>query len=344
MIELMGQDEKIVTTTAGMPDGTGLSKVVKEFPDRTFDVGIAESHATDSSAGMAKAGLKPFVTIYSTFMQRAFDQVFQEVALQGLPVRFAMDRAGLVGGDGAVHHGFLDIAFLRGLPGMVLLAAADEPNLKAALKFMADYEAGPSAVRYPRDKVPDPLQHPTPPFELGKANKLAAGEDVAILAYGHPVCNALKARQDLFERGISAAVYDARFAKPVDVELLQELIEGGTPILTVEDHARIGGFGSAVLEACNEAGLPTQGIRRLGLPDRFVYQGGRGEQLAEVGLDADGITQAAHDLVLAWQRRLRASPAETSQPTQSVGIGPTRAHPAVQPLRVGTHGVLGKGH
>ncbi len=293
MIELMAEDEKVVAITAGMPDGTGLAKVAPEFPERVLDVGIAESHGTDMAAGMAKAGLKPFVTIYSTFMQRAFDQVFQEVALQGLPVRFAMDRAGLVGGDGAVHHGFADIAFLRLFPNMALLAAIDEPTLKAALRFMLRCDDGPSAVRYPRDSVTVPAVQPdTPPFELGKANPLAGGDDLAILAYGIPAYDALEARTQLDHDGYSVAVYDARFAKPVDHELIGQLVESNTPILTLEDHAVGGGFGSAVLECCNARGLPTHNVHRLGLPDRWIYQGARSDQKAEAGIDAAGIARA----------------------------------------------------
>ncbi len=296
--ELMAEDATIVATTAGMPDGTGLAKVSPKFPERVFDVGIAESHATDMSAGMAKSGLRPFTVIYSTFLQRAFDQVFQEVSLQGLAVRFCMDRAGLVGGDGAVHHGFLDIAFLRGLPGLVVTAAIDEPTLKAALRFMQTYDAGPSSVRYPRDNVPDPVQgDATPPFALGKANKLAAGEDLHILAFGFPAIAALEARQQLHQQGYSVSVYDARFAKPIDVELLGDLIATDKPILTVEDHAIAGGFGTAVLEAANENALDASRISRLGLPDRFIHQGSRRGQLAEAGIDAAGIARTVRRML-----------------------------------------------
>jgi len=242
--------------------------------------------------------MKPFATIYSTFMQRGFDQIFQEVALQGLPVRLCMDRAGLVGGDGAVHHGFLDIAFLRSFPGMVLTAAMDEPTLKGALEFMTHYETGPSAVRYPRDSVPTPPHEVEPPaFQLGKAHKLAEGTDLAILAYGFPANHALAARDDLATRGFSVAVYDARFAKPIDMDLVRRLIENDTPIVTVEDHHVNGGFGSAVLDACNEAGLPTQRIRRLGLPDAWIYQGSRGGQQADAGIDTAAITNAVLDIL-----------------------------------------------
>ncbi len=297
LAEVMAEDEKVVAVTAGMPDGTGLVKQLAEYPERTFDVGIAESNAVDMCAGMAKAGLKPFATIYSTFLQRAFDQVFQEVALQGLPVRFCMDRAGLVGGDGAVHHGFADVNYLRVFPNMVLCAAMDEPTLNAALRFLASRDDGPTALRYPRDSVPTPVQDPCPPFELGKANKLADGSDLAILAYGFSANDALTARAELAKQGYSVAVYDARFAKPVDIELVRELIEAGTPMLTVEDHAVIGGFGSCVLEACNEQRLPTSLLHRLGLPDKWIYQGSRGGQKAEAGIDAAGIARRVREIL-----------------------------------------------
>jgi 1-deoxy-D-xylulose-5-phosphate synthase len=297
MTDLMQRDPKVVAVTAGMADGTGLNKVIPAFPDRAFDVGIAESHAVDMCAGMAKTGQRPFAVIYSTFMQRAFDQTFQEVALQGLPVRFCMDRAGLVGGDGAVHHGFLDIAFLRGLPGMVLMAVRDEPTLRAALEFMRGYDAGPSAVRYPREKVPDPLPGELPPFELGKAHLVAAGTDAAVLAYGYPVLAALGARNLLAAEGRLVAVYDARFAKPIDRDLIRSLVRSGIPILTVEDHQIDGGFGSCVLEACNEMGLPADNVHRAGLPDRFIAHGSRKEQEAEAGIDAASLADRLRKLL-----------------------------------------------
>jgi 1-deoxy-D-xylulose-5-phosphate synthase len=298
--DLMRRDPAITTITAGMPDGTGLAKIIPEFPDRAFDVGIAEEHAVDMSAGMAKTGLKPFVTIYSTFLQRAVDQIFQEVALQGLPVRFCMDRAGLVGGDGAVHHGFMDVAALRTMPGMVLMAAMDEPTLRGALEFMRTRDDGPSALRYPRDNVPQSRDDDgTPPFRLGRAHLLAGGDDIAILAYGFPANHALDAREALARDGISAAVYDARFAKPVDLELLRSLIESGIPILTVEDHQVIGGFGTSVLEACNESRLSTDAIHRLGLPDRWIGHGSRADQQAEAGIDAAGIASRVREILAA---------------------------------------------
>jgi 1-deoxy-D-xylulose-5-phosphate synthase len=298
-----------------MPDGTGLAALIDRFPQRALDVGIAEEHAVDMCAGMAKTGLKPFVTIYSTFLQRALDQTFQEVALQGLPVRFCMDRAGLVGGDGAVHHGFMDVAMLRTLPGMTLMAAMDEANLKAALEFMRTHDAGPSALRYPRDEVPEPaLSDEVVPFELGRANLLAEGKDAAILAYGFPANHALVAREQLKERGYTVAVYDARFAKPVDLELIKVLIATGIPVLTVEDHAVLGGFGTCVLEACNEHGLPTQAIHRLGLPDRWIYQGGRGEQQRLAGIDPEGIARRVIAAIESPVRTTKNSIGDRSRP------------------------------
>jgi len=309
--DLLRRDSQVVTVTAGMPDGTGLAEVIPKFPARAFDVGIAESHAIDMCAGMAKTGQKPFATIYSTFLQRGFDQVFQEVALQGLPVRFCMDRAGLVGGDGAVHHGAFDVAYLRVFPKMVLTAAIDEPTLRGALEFMRGHEDGPSAVRYPRDDVPTPVQKECPPFVLGRANLLADGSDLAILTYGFPAHAALEARERLAKQGRSIAVYDARFAKPVDIELLRKLTTAGTPILTVEDHAVTGGFGSCVVDACVDAKLDLSQLHRVGLPDQWIYQGSRGEQLAEAGIDADGIQARVLEILSAADPTSEDQPAST---------------------------------
>jgi 1-deoxy-D-xylulose-5-phosphate synthase len=207
-----------------------------------------------------------------------------------------LDRAGLVGGDGAVHHGFLDVAYLRGFPNMALMAAIDEPTLRAAMEFMRVRDDGASAVRYPRESVPEP-QAETPPFELGRAHLLAEGDELAILAYGFPVHSALEARDRLREQGHSVAVYDARFAKPVDVELIGGLIAADTPILTVEDHAVIGGFGACVVDACVDRRLKTENIWRLGLPDRWIYQGSRAEQQAAAGIDTDGIVNKAREIL-----------------------------------------------
>ena len=305
LCDLMAGDERVVTATAAMPDGTGVSEAMERFPDRAWDTGICESHALDMMAGLAKCGYKPFLAVYSTFFQRAFDQAFQEAALQGLPVRLCLDRAGLVGGDGAVHHGFCDISLLRTLPETCITAAIDEPSLRGALEFMRTYEEGISAVRYPRDVVSDRLLAETcPPFRLGKArcltpahNVLNAGDaggvapDVAVLAFGVPVFDALDAAEAVAS-DISVGVWDARFAKPVDTSLIAALLRARVPIVTVEDHTIVGGFGSAVLEAAQELGLDTSSIIRLGLPDAWIHQDPRNAQLAEAGIDAAGIGRA----------------------------------------------------
>jgi len=309
MTRVMARDEKIVACTAAMPGGTGLDCVAEAYPDRTFDVGICESHAMDMMAGMAKTGLRPFFAVYSTFLQRAFDQAFQEVALQGLPVRLCLDRAGLVGGDGAVHHGFCDVSILATLPDAVLMAAMDEPSLNASLDFMVDYEKGLSAVRYPRDSVSDRFASACPVFKLGKARPLITHEspDIALLGYGVMALSAAAAA-DKLQPEIRASVYDARFAKPLDEQLLTELLDAGVPIVTIEDHSIKGGFGTQVLEACNRLGLDSRLVTRLALPDHWIYQNSRSKQLQEVGLDPQSI--AAH------VREVLGRPARNAQATQ----------------------------
>lgn len=284
-------DERIVALTAGMPDGTGLDAFAAAFPDRYLDVGIAESAAATIAAGMAKAGLKPIVAIYSTFLQRAFDQVFQEAVLQNLPIIFCMDRAGLVGGDGAVHHGFADIGYLRLLPDMTVLAPADENELAAAMDFALTCE-GPVAIRYPRADVPETLGN-APPFVRGRGRVLQRGEDATILAYGATVSHALDAAELLATDRIAVTVINARFANPLDEAMVAEAIAADHPVITVEDHSVNGGFGSAVLETAQALRLNTERIVRLGIPgDRFVAQGTRAGQMAECGIDAAGIAAA----------------------------------------------------
>lgn len=296
MGDLMAKDDKIFAVTAAMPDGTGLDKLMPQFPDRTLDSGLCESNAMAICAGMAKVGFKPFFAVYSSFSQRALDQVFQEIALHHLPVRICMDRAGYVGGDGAVMHGFMDIAMYRVFPKAVLLAPSDEPNMKAALEFMCQYETGPSFVRYPRGNVVDPpLFEEVPPFELGKGVLLKPARtkrpDIAILAYGLEVYEAAQAIEELERQGYDVALYDARFAKPVDVELVRTLVDAGVTILTVEEHTLAGGFGSCVLEACVERHISTDSIHCLGMPEDWVYQDSRSGQLELTGLDAAGIAR-----------------------------------------------------
>ena len=294
-----------------MPDGTGLTKAIADYPERVWDTGICESHAMDMMAGLARTGYRPFFAVYSTFLQRAFDQAFQEVALQNLPVRLCLDRAGLVGGDGAVHHGFCDISTLRTLPGATLLAAIDEPSLRAALEFMRTHDDGLSAVRYPRDSVTEQFAGaPCPPFELGKARLLMTNRedldptveapDVAVLLFGALADRAVDAASRLAPDH-SAAVYDARFAKPIDVDLVKSLLERDVAIVTVEDHALAGGFGSAVLETAADAGLDASRIVRLGIPDRWIMQDPRESQLELAGLDAGAITSAARRAIRGKQ-------------------------------------------
>jgi 1-deoxy-D-xylulose-5-phosphate synthase len=308
MADAMGRDTKAVAATAAMPDGTGVSKLLKMFPDRTWDTGICESHALDMMAGLAKTGFKPFFAVYCTFLQRAFDQAFQESALQGLPVRLLLDRAGLVGGDGAVHHGFCDVALLRVLPRAAITAAMDEPSLAAAVEFMRTYEDGLSSVRYPRDNVsPRFAGQACPPFVLGKARCLTPEFDIggsgndggnaggapecAVLAFGTCAIDAMAGFDEL--RGdYRVAVYDARFAKPIDRELVRSLLSRRVPVVTVEDHSVIGGFGAAVLEAAQEMGLDASLVTRLGLPDAWIYQDSRNRQKEIAGIDAAAIAKA----------------------------------------------------
>ncbi|MCC7390216.1 MAG: 1-deoxy-D-xylulose-5-phosphate synthase [Phycisphaerales bacterium] len=329
LADLMARDDRVVAATAAMPDGTGVSKSLELFPDRVWDTGICESHALDMMAGLARCGFKPFLAVYSTFLQRAFDQAFQEAALQGLPVRLCLDRAGLVGGDGAVHHGFCDVALLRTLPGACLLAAIDEASLRAALAFMAGYDDGLSAVRYPRDVVSERFAGGTPAFELGRARCLtpryevgapgAVLPDVAVLAFGTPAIDAMVAAESVGE-GLAVGVWDARFAKPVDTGLIAALLGAGVPVVTVEDHALIGGFGAAVLEAAQSLGLDTSGVTRLGLPDAWIHQDPRSRQLAEAGIDAAGIGRAVRVAAGSSARGVLGG-AQAARPA-----GPTPAH------------------
>ncbi len=294
LCDLMQRDDSVTACSAAMADGTGVQKAIERFPERTWDTGICESHAADMMAGMAKTGLRPFFAVYATFLQRAFDQCFQEASLQGLPLRLCLDRAGLVGGDGAVHHGFCDVSILRTLPGAVLMAAIDEPSLREALEFMRTWDDGLTAVRYPRDDVNEMLSGtPCSPFFLGKAVRLRseAAADVVVLAYGVPALTAIEAADRLGSE-LAVEVWDARFAKPVDGDLIERTLRSGTPILTIEEHSLIGGFGSAVIDEAVARGLDASLIERAGLPDRWIHTGSRGEQLAEAGLDVDGLTKS----------------------------------------------------
>lgn len=290
MCELMAKDDKIVAITAAMPDGTGIDKVLENFPDRAFDVGIAEQHAVTFCAGMACEGLKPVAAIYSTFLQRGFDQVIHDVCLQNLNVTFAMDRAGIVGADGPTHHGLLDIAYFRGYPNIVLMAPKDEGEMRDMMLTAIEHD-GPAAIRYPRgngfgvDIERDPMI-----LEIGKGEVVRKGEDVAIIAYGSMVQQAIDAAKMLEKDGIDAIVVNARFVKPLDAELILSIAEQNRLIVTVEEAYLAGGFGSAVLELLEANGLQDKiKFVRMGVPDKIVTHGDPKLLLAKFGLDADGI-------------------------------------------------------
>ena len=287
----MERDDKIVAITAAMPSGTGLDKVEQAFPDRTFDVGIAEQHAVTFAAGLAAQGYRPFATIYSTFLQRAYDQVVHDVAIQNLPVRFAMDRAGLVGADGATHAGAFDLAYLCTLPNFVVMAAADEVELVHMVHTAALHDSGPIAVRYPRGEGLG-LELPEVPqaLEIGKGRMIREGKKVAILSLGTRLAEALKAADQLDAMGLSTSVADMRFAKPLDEALIRRLLTTHEVAVTIEE-ASIGGLGAHVLTLASDEGLTDVGlkIRTMRLPDRFQEHDKPEKQYAEAGLDAAGI-------------------------------------------------------
>jgi 1-deoxy-D-xylulose-5-phosphate synthase len=280
-----------------MPDGTGLSKVMKEFPERTFDTAIAEQHAVTFAAGMATEGLKPIAAIYSTFLQRAYDQIFHDVVLMGLDVTFALDRAGVAGADGPTHHGLMDFAYLRPMPGFVIMAPKDEDELRHMLKTGVEYN-GPASVRYPRGSgVGAPMDEPIHTLEIGKAEILREGTDVAILGIGSEVSYCVKAADKLAADGLNPTVVNARFVKPLDAELILALARSHGMIVTAEDHYLMGGFGSAVMELLEQNHLNDVRVLRLGFPDRIVEHASQSLLLAKYGLDADGIYSQVKDFV-----------------------------------------------
>ena len=287
------RDPRVTVMTAAMCQGNKLEPVREAFPDRFFDVGICESHAVAFAAGQAKAGCRPIVDIYSTFLQRSFDQVFQEVCLQNLPVVFMMDRAGLTGPDGPTHHGSYDLGYMRLFPAMTVLAPGDERDLEAMVEWALAHD-GPSAIRYPKATV-ERHEGTRAPIELGRCETLAEGADGLVVACGTLLGEALKAAADLRREGLEVAVINARFVKPLDPAIV-ERIESAPWTVTVEENALPTGFGSAVLEAVNDAGIHAGPLVRLGLPDRFVEHGERAELLADLGLDAAGIAATCRRL------------------------------------------------
>jgi 1-deoxy-D-xylulose-5-phosphate synthase len=290
------RDPRVVALTAAMPDGTGLDRFARRHPDRWYDVGIAEQHAVTFAAGLAAEGMRPVCAIYSSFLQRGFDQVVHDVALQGLPVVFVLDRAGLVGADGPTHHGVFDLGFLRPIPNLILAAPRDENELQHLLATAVD-SGRPFALRFPRGAATGVSLDPDPkPLAIGRASVLRRGDDLAIVGLGKTVATALEAAERLAELGVSATVIDARFVKPLDERVLAAAARRCGRVVTVEDHAAIGGLGSAVLE-CLAVAAPGTQTRILGIGDAFVEHGDVAEQWSAAAIDAPSVVQAARELL-----------------------------------------------
>ncbi len=306
LLEAAERDPRIVAITAAMASSTGLLGFAERFPDRFFDVGIAEQHAVTFASGLAMQGLRPVVCIYSTFLQRAFDQIACDASLHRLPVTFVLDRAGITGPDGQSHHGMLDLAFLRCIPGMVVAAPSSPDEMRRMLATALAHEGGPFALRYPRGTAPTAATAALDPLPVGEAVVRRDGGDVAIMAVGKMVGVALDAARRLESEGISASVVDARFVKPLDPRLA-EIAARHRGVVTVEDGTTVGGFGSAVAELLAAAGTPVP-VRRLGIPDRFVEHGAQGLLLASLGLDPEGVASAAAEVLACGPSRPATSP------------------------------------
>jgi len=297
MIKLAEENDRIVAISAAMSEGTGLDKFAEHFPGRFFDVGIAESHGVTFACGLAAEGLHPVAAIYSTFTQRAYDQVVHDLCLQNLPVTLALDRAGLVGEDGPTHHGVFDIAYLRHVPNMVMMAPKDENELQHMIKTAVEHP-GPTAVRYPRGTgCGVPMDQELRTLRIGKAELVKEGGDAAIIAIGNMVYASLEAAKRLAEEGISVAVVNARFVKPIDDEMIVSLAKKTGRIVTAEEHALYGGFGSAVLECLDARGVTGVKTLRIGLPDLYIEHGPQKVLRQKYGLDADGIYKSVRDFV-----------------------------------------------
>lgn len=295
ILSQMRKNEKVTIMTAAMCQGNKLEPVRDEFPERFFDVGICESHAVAFAAGQAKTGLRPIVAIYSTFMQRSYDQIFQEVALQNLPVVMMLDRAGLTGPDGPTHHGLFDIGYMRVFPNIVMMAPADATEVEPMLEFALQHSS-PTSIRYPKTSALT-FDRPKQPIELGKAEVIRQGRDGTILAVGAMVQQALAAADQLAAEGIETQVVNARFIKPLDVNLLKTVFKTSKFVVSLEEGALAGGYGSAVLETACEHGWDTRILRTIGIPDRFIEHGERNELLASVGLDAPSIASTCRKLL-----------------------------------------------
>jgi 1-deoxy-D-xylulose-5-phosphate synthase len=301
-------NDKIVGITPAMPTGCSMNKLFEKMPDRAFDVGIAEQHAVTFSAGLATQGMVPFCNIYSTFMQRAYDQIIHDVAIQKLPVIFCLDRGGLVGEDGPTHHGVFDIAYMRSIPNMIVSAPMDEIELRN-LMYTAQLpeNKSPFSIRYPRGTGIKPnWRKPFEKIEIGKGRKLENGNDVALVTIGKAGIFAKSAVKNLEIKGVSAAHYDMRFVKPIDTEMLSEIFENFKYIVTIEDGAIQGGFGSAVLEFMAENNYSAT-VKLLGIPDIFIEHGPPEDLYAEIGIDVKGITNSVIELLGAEKVAVRHS-------------------------------------
>lgn len=320
ILAAMRADSRVAVITAAMCQGNKLERVRDEFPKRFFDVGICESHAVAFAAGMAKSGMRPIVDIYSTFLQRSFDQIFQEVVLQNLPVTFCLDRAGLTGPDGPTHHGTFDIPYMRLFPNMVVMAPGDETDSGPMLDLALRHN-GPASIRYPKANL-EKVDRTLTPLEMGVSEVIEWGDDVIFISFGTLLSECAKAAAILRAEGLSVGVINARFCKPLDRQTLAKAISGATAILTVEEGTLEGGFGSAVLEMANSEGLETRHIRRLGLPDRFVEHGERNDLLESLGLMAAGLAASARDnLARQAPDRLKEN---TEKPETTFHSPPTR--------------------
>lgn len=322
--EIAREDEKLVAITAAMLEGTSLTRFEKEFPQRTYDVGIAEEHAVIFAAGLACEGIKPWACIYSTFLQRAIDPIIHDVALQHLPVKFSLDRAGLVGADGPTHHGVFDVTYLRMIPDMVIMAPKDASELRHMAYTAHMYNAGPVAVRFPRGKASEglDLKEPLRQFPLGKAEVLAEGDKVCLIALGSMVENAAKAAAELAEEGVRAGLVNARFVKPLDTALLAELHARYEKLITIEDNVRAGGFGSAVNEAFEEMGLVPK-AKILAIPDRFIDHGAQDRLYHECGLSPAAIAETARQ-ALGLPKAAKARKPEAGKETPLTAPAPSR--------------------
>ena len=294
----MEKDSKVVGVSAAMLSGTGLIGLQKKYPERIFDVGIAEGHAVTCSAGMATEGLKPYVAIYSTFLQRALDHIIHDVAIQKLPVRFMLDRAGLVGADGPTHQGVYDLTYLRMIPGMTIMVPRDGAELRMMIDFSYHYESGPIAVRYPRGNTVLTEENEIPPIEMGRAHLLQDGADIVLLAVGVMVEKAIQTANILEQEGFSVAIVNARFVKPLDQDMILNLASNTNLVVTMEENTILGGVGTAVTELLNQSGMTIPTIT-FGIPDRYISQGTPEEQSFDAGLSSE---QMSHGIRERYQQ------------------------------------------